>query len=142
VGSGRADLYCKFIKNIVYCLLLSIIVLKILLIFFFQPAQLPDVVSTLPAFSHRPDQQKMLAGVEPHLRFPIDYPFFNFQNLNRSPTSMPGTLMSGLGGRESAISGSGSTSDRNGSSSGGKSSSSQEDRSKDEPDDLVSLSQS
>jgi hypothetical protein len=108
----------------------------------FQPAQLPDVVSTLPAFSHRPDQQKMLGGVEPHLRFPIDYPFFNFQNLNRSPTSMPGTLMSGLGGRESAISGSGSTSDRNGSSSGGKSSSSQEDRSKDQPDDLVSLSQS
>jgi hypothetical protein len=97
-----------------------------------QPAQLPDVVSTLPAFSHRPDQPKMspllaAAGVEPHLRFPMDYPFFNFPNLNRSPASMTGSLMTGIGGQT----GSGQAgSDRANSSSGkSASSSSQEDRS-------------
>ena len=48
-----------------------------------QPAQLPDVVSTLPAFSHRPDQPKLspllaaAAGVEPpHLRHDKVYKTF------------------------------------------------------------------
>lgn len=98
-----------------------------------QPAQLPDVVSTLPAFSHRPDQPKMspllaAAGVDAHLRFPMDYPFFNFPSLSRSPASMPGSLMSGIGGQA----GSGTAGNERGNSSGGKSSSSssQEDRSK------------
>ena len=105
-----------------------------------QPAQLPDVVSTLPAFSHRPDQPKLspllaAAGVEQHLRFPIDYPFFNFSNMNRSPTSMAGSLMSGLGGQTQAGSaggerGSNGSAGNGGGSSGKSTSSSQEDRSK------------
>ena len=104
-----------------------------------QPAQLPDVVSTLPAFSHRPDQPKLspllaAAGVEQHLRFPIDYPFFNFSNMNRSPTSMAGSLMSGLGGQTQAGSaggerGSNGSAGNGGGSSGKSTSSSQEDRS-------------
>jgi len=105
-----------------------------------QPAQLPDVVSTLPAFSHRPDQAKLspllaAAGVDQHLRFPIDYPFFNFSSMNRSPTSMAGTLMSGLGVQSQAGSvggerGSSGSAGNGGGSSGKSTSSSQDDRSK------------
>ena len=105
-----------------------------------QPAQLPDVVSTLPAFSHRPDQPKLspllsAAGVEQHLRFPIDYPFFNFSNMNRSPNSMGGPLMSGLGQPGMPQAGSaGEHRERNaangGGSSGKSTSSSQDERSK------------
>ena len=65
-------------------------------------------------------------------RFPIDYPFFNFPNLNRSPASMAGSFMAGMGDQGAGIAQSGASgSDRNSSSTGkSASSSSQEERSK------------